>query len=365
MFLWGKALEGGNRKMDFFFEENYFILKISKKTQIKIDIIPFLDRKRKEEVKKIMQMVKDNQLSITARVTKTHVYLTFDNETLNGYSFDIQKFNTTIKEHPIKNTKEGRSEIRKELFEEQKQRKLKNKIENRSAGLDFNPHDIGFSISDINKISGEVDETIFSIAFDVSYYTKQPNLSEKDREKFKYELARIYSFIIQKCIHYKVGYFGYEDLTNITNSLSNNSTEFNRITKNVWNRGLQKSLLIGRCDEIGIISEDVKAMYSSFIGNIKYNLYDPIAASVEVSRRGYCKFKKITGNQWFPSIDKEDYEKMFYLTGQDLSNKKTWVALHKSFKKVDMPGSGGKWRNKSFTAGGYLDSKKSNVRICF
>jgi IS605 OrfB family transposase len=230
--------------------------------------------------------------------------------------------------------------------------------------VDKNPDKIGFSINDVDKITGEVLKTIFHRTFDLSYYTNQKNLSHEDRDKLKFEMTQIYKYIFDACEHYKVAYFSCEELTNITNSINSFCKTFNRKTHNVWYRELQLSLIKIGCGERGIIFNEVAPMYSSFIGNIKHNLFDPEAASVELSRRGYLKYKKEQGNRMYPSIDKEDYEKMSYLVGQDVSKLKTWVALYKKFNSCVVPNLGVVWRNKNpKDVGKYLFSKKSNVIV--
>ena len=293
IFLWGKAIEGGNRKVDFYLENNYVVFKLNKDTKIKINLIPFENKKRKKITEEINKLILRDSISLTVRISKTHLYLTFDNEIVNGFGFDITGCNTEIKNNPERDKKE----IKKEFYAEQLKRKLKNKVINRASGTDLNPHEIGFSIVDVNEESGEIDKIIKYLSFDLSYYTKQENLSHYEREKLKYELTKVYDYMFNMCIHYKVSHFGVEDLKKITEKyLPNNSTTtFNRITKNIWNRELQVNLIKNRCDEFGIICNEVEPMYSSFIGNIKYDFNDCAAASVEVARRGCLKYKKMMG----------------------------------------------------------------------
>ena len=364
IFLWGKSAEGGNRKVDFYLEDNYIILKMNKKKHLRIDLVPQHGKKRTKTVAKIQEMINNDEIPVTIRVCRDKICVSFDNEILSGYSLDVQGFNEAVKNNPGK----PRKEIRQEFREIQTQKKLENKITKRVAGIDDNPHVIGFSICDVDS-EDEVKSIIERKGFDISYYTMQKNLSKKDREKFQFELVKIFDYIIKQCNHYKVAYFGFEELKGITNNpIQTNSTYFNRITKNVWYRTLKTNLIKVRCDEYGIIWNEVDPKYSSFIGNIKQNIYDPIAASTEIGRRAKIKYLPNKGNRIFPSINTEDYERMIHLIGHDVSNIKTWKSLKKVFdkkKNSDKPDNGGWWRNKSCTVGNYLYTEKSNVRICY
>lgn len=330
-------MEGGNRKLDFHLDENYIIIKFSKKEHVRIDLVPFKNKRRKDIVKKINTSLKKIELAITARVSDKVINLTLDNEIINNYGFDVVACNLAIKNNPDVEKKE----IRKFYFNEQKERKLKDKVDNRVAGADYNPGHLGFAIIDVDRITGELDKLLYKNTFDLTWYTNQKNISKKDRKKLLNELAKIITFMINMCIHYRVSYFGIEDLQNIASQLGiSKGKNFNRLTKNVWNRLLQTNLIKAKCGENGIIFTEVLAIYTSFIGNIKYEFFDSTCAAIEIARRAYLKYIKIE-SRLYPQIDKKDYEKMYYLTGHDLSNCKTWVACYKKFKSDSNHSVGG------------------------
>lgn len=75
----------------------------------------------------------------------------------------------------------------------------------------------------------------------------------------------------------------------------------------------------------------INSAYTSTIGNIRNTNYpDPIAASLEIGRRGYCWIKKL--NKFYPDlISKEDLEEQWKQT--DLPDFKSWIEIHEYLKK--------------------------------
>jgi hypothetical protein len=64
------------------------------------------------------------------------------------------------------------------------------------------------------------------------------------------------------------------------------------LVKNVWNLGLHTRLIQKHCIERGIIYREVNAVYSSVIGNLRFDYPDPICAAVEIGWRGSNKYEK-------------------------------------------------------------------------
>lgn len=364
IFLWGKAIDGGNRKVDFFLEEDYMILKMDKNTKVRIDIIPFECKNRKKTTKKLIKYLKSNNVALTVRISKTMVCMTFDNEVINGFGFDTTGFNKAVEE----NVDESRTkkDIRIEFYKEQLDRKLKDKIKIRAAGLDPNPKLLGFSIVDVDEKTQEITKVVFHKTFNFEKYVDKNDLSVEEKKKlnrkFKYELLKAIQYIARECEHFKVGYFGIEDLNKMSKKIADKGREFNRQTKNAWNKQLIFEAIMMKCGELGIICEDIPPQFTSFIGNIKNEIYDPAAASTETARRAIIKYKKSA--KLFPDITEKDHEKLTYLLGEDSMKYKSWVSLYKRFKNSKDEFSGDKWRNKNFTVDRYLCSQKSNVTIC-
>ena len=362
IFFQGTACENGNRNIDFHLDKNFIILKYNKDCHIKIKLTPFKNKKRKRILTKLQHAVDNKLIAITVRISKTEVCLTFDNEQLNGFGFDTTKLNKLKKEHKFVDGKV----LWKQVKDEQTEHKLFGKVKNRCAGIDQNPDEIGFSIVDIDPITNEVKKVIFTRKYDLRLLSEaKPKKKTKKkyiRNKHKTELVEVYKDIFEWCKHYKVSYFGLEELNKITTSnQKDNQTDFNRKVKNVWYRGLQESIIKIACDEKGIIFNEVDPKYTSFIGNMMFPEYhDCIGSSIEIGRRSYTKYKKDCPNRLYPSIGNYNSEKMFYRTGVAVPMKETWVSLQKECKKVCY-GKEGWWRNKVSTVGKNLSSKKSMI----
>jgi len=361
IFLWGKALEGGNRCVDFKLKENKVLIKFDKNNHVELDLVKLNSKKRINNIDKIDNLISQNLIPITVRVCDDHVCLTFDNEDVNGYSFNTTAYNQDVKTHPHKDKKE----IKNEHKAIQREKKLKGKIVERVAAVDMNPAEIGFSIVDIDKNTGEIERVVFHRAYYLGYYVFKKKITAYDTNKHNCEIVKCYDEIFSFCKHFKVSSFAIEDLTKITtkdNYKKTYSKYFNRITKNRWKRNLQENIIKSRCDEQGILFNMVKPHYSSFIGNIQQNLYDCCASATEIARRGYTN-DILTQNYLFPSIRTEDYQKVSYLVGHDVSDIKTWKGLYNILKTKNSKTFGGVWRNKKSTKGNYLNNKKSNVII--
>ena len=68
--------------------------------------------------------------------------------------------------------------------------------------------------------------------------------------------------------------------------------EFNRKVKNIWDRELITNLINKKCTEGGYILEVVNPVYTSLIGNLSYRTFDPVASSLEITRKGATKYNK-------------------------------------------------------------------------
>jgi hypothetical protein len=101
-------------------------------------------------------------------------------------------------------------------------------------------------------------------------------------------------------VNLKVSHFVTEDLSNIHKLNSNKET--NRQVKNIWNRNYLDNLITKWCNHFGLKHIKINPVYSSFIGNILYNEYDPVASSIEIGRRGIIKY--IKGNKLLPLFHK-------------------------------------------------------------
>jgi hypothetical protein len=114
----------------------------------------------------------------------------------------------------------------------------------------------------------------------------------------------------------------------------------------------------------GIKQIKINPVYSSFIGNINYESFDPVASSIEIGRRGIIKY--IRGAKMIPefcmsnilnglgnNLPKKIYE--------DIHECKTWKELFKAFSTAKTSVRR-KAINFAFSEK-YLKNKKSTVNI--
>ena len=93
-------------------------------------------------------------------------------------------------------------------------------------------------------------------------------------------------------------------------NITNGRVDVNRflqetsINTNIWCRTFQAQLISKHCQNFGIIHKEISAAYSSYVGNMLYNFFDPVAASAELARRGLILLRKIS-EKWYP--DQKDF----------------------------------------------------------
>ena len=108
----------------------------------------------------------------------------------------------------------------------------------------------------------------------------------------------------------------------------------NRKTKNIWHRELTTNLITKYCNILGIEKIEVNPCYSSFIGNIQHNYFDPLNAALEIARRGKSKYTK---GAFYPSLERTDFDTMYRL-GLDVQNSTVtnWQEALKLFKNAGL-----------------------------
>ena len=267
---------------------------------LKIDINYKISKKYKKYLLKLNDIKNSKLLPISVKLDRNYICLTFDEEILNEYSFNYKEFYKEIENK----SKEERKIIYKKYIEEQNKRKLKNKKSNRYASVDLNPEYIGVSI--VDKLKNNKLKIVDKFCYQLTELIEKNNKSSDDKHsiyinnKRKYEIGKLYSDLFKILKHYKCAYFVIEELNFKPDNINDNSFEFNRKTKNVWNLDYQKNLINKHCSENGIIKIEINPVYSSFIGNLMYNYFDPVNASIEICRRGIFKYTK--GSSIFPEI---------------------------------------------------------------
>ena len=210
------------------------------------------------------------------------------------------------------------------------------KIQNRVLGIDMNPNYIGWSIVDW-KSSSEF-EVIKSGVYSFKKFSdlyKQlndlKNVSSDDprrihlANKRTYETIKVVENIINKAIYYKCQVISIEDL-NIKAKDKDKGKDYNALCNNHWLRTTFCNQLRKRTNIHKIQLLEVKPEYSSFIGNFLFrslNLSDMILASIEIARRGYeyfnqyiVKLKEIKKNIIQPNI--KDFIEFWRMSMEEL-----------------------------------------------
>ena len=236
------------------------------------------------------------------------------------------------------------------------------KIKNRYCSIDMNPDGIGVCIFDsVNN------KQIFIEKFYINFSKNNINLglssdnelNKKQTRKRKDELLYSLSRLFDKLRHYKVYNFIIEEL-NFKNV--EGKKVVNRKINNLWNR----ELILNKIRKEVCLSEmnliEVNPVYTSFIGNIQHEEYDPISAAIEIGRRGSLKYNK---GSFYPKINSKDIDTLESIIGysilndvQDL-NTITWKLLYKNYAKF-------RWRrslNKKKYLKIRLGNKKQKTKI--
>lgn len=336
IYLIGRANEKGNRKINFDLNNNRIVFKLNADHHIEINL---KSRRNKEFLSKIQYLADNKQLPLTVRITDTHVCITFDESIVSGYNFDSTEYKRTIKKHNI-TTKEGKKEIAKQFHKDLESKKIIGKLTGRFASVDQNPYELSLVIGDKKSENKDGDfNIIFKYVFDLTKLCEKTGLaSDSDKqkaynEKRKYEIKEIWKQIFTICMHYQVYNFVTEELDFKDNHKKDNNKEFNRQTKNIWHRELSKNLIYKWINVLGFNHIEVNPCYSSFIGNMIHNEYDPIAAGIEILRRGIVKY--IKGSSLYPDMRLINQQKLNYLAGENESCQ-SWNGLYKHITRAGL-----------------------------
>lgn len=295
MFIIGEANYKGNRFFEFDLENKIIIYKPNRNTKIVINICNRKDPFEKE----LMNAINNKQIPITISLNKDKICLSYNEAILVGFSINKSEREKEVNTICKSLSKEDRTDVIKKIYsnyyDHLKQRQLSNKLSNRYIGIDLNPEHIGYSIMD--KISETEFKIIKTGSFNFKKLThktgKSPNSLESIylNNKRKHERKEVICELFKIMKHYKVGYFIMEDL-NFKSTNKFESKEFNRKVKNIWDRELILNLINKKCTEGGFILEVVNPVYTSLIGNLSYRIFDPIASSLEITRKGATKYNK-------------------------------------------------------------------------
>ncbi len=361
VYIIGACNMMGNRNFIFDLSNNKIIFKINRHNHV---VISFKSRRDKIYLEKLQYLIDTKQIPITVRITETHVCFSFDESIVSGFNFEETEYCRTIKANEIK-TKEGKKEIAKQFYERLKVKMLIGKMLGRYAAVDLNPKEISLVIGDKLNVNGEsniIYKQVFNLEklCDKTGFASDSKKEKSYNNKRKHEIKEIWKRIFTICIHYKVFNFVSEEL-NFKDSRKKETTnvEFNRQTKNIWHLKLTKNLISKYIKTFGFKHVEVNPAYSSFIGNMVNTDYDPIAAALELLRRGMVRFEK--GNSLYPSLHQINRQKLVYLACEN-GSWKTWQQLYKHVTRAGM-----RYRNRdeNLRAGinKNFNSRKSRVKI--
>ena len=246
-------------------------------------------------LEKLQFMAMNKDLPLAIGISKNEIHITYEEGKLNGKFFDTKAFYKSIKH--IKDEEQRKTAI-SQAHKEHEKRCFKDKLPNRAMSVDINPDGIGYSI--IDRLSDDPDGCFGIVRMG---YLDFSDLGSKkvSSDKRKYEISVAVRDLFAMAEHHKVCMFIPEDLELGNNKDHGNKTS-NRKINNVWLRSLVEQLSAKWCAFYGMKKIPVPPAYSSFIGNIKYNIFDPVAASLELGRRGITKF--IKGSHWIPAYHK-------------------------------------------------------------
>lgn len=335
--FYGEASRKGNRFFDFKNLSSGDILFKMEGTKIKIPIV-ISNKKHREELILLEKLCSLKEISLTVKLTHDKIYLTFDETILNGTNFDYRLFQ---KDKPTGLNKEQTKEYWKSKYKEHEEKLKLGKLE-RYISIDVNPNEIGYAISN-NKLD----------VLDRGCYRIEGKISENKR---KHEYSQIIKDIFKKVKHFKISYFVIEDL-DINNDNYGNK-ESNRKNKLEFKKNYIFSIINRRCNETGTLLRKVNPCYSSFIGNLMYEEYDPISSSIEILRRGIGQYNK--GFKLIPELDKDKIITDKIDGYVDLNQFNGFVELFKSIRNKS-------YRRKeiSFSSQKFTKCDKSHVCLCF
>ena len=304
----GEVSYRGNRHIDFSkIKDGYLIIKVNKKNFIRLDInLP----KKCENLFRVCEAGVAKTIPIKAVVKGLKVYLSYDNQKLAGFHFKKQEWSKALKEIP-KEDKEQRTAITRKFYEEQRLRMLSSKNENRVVAVDLNPERIGYSIM---EMTDRGYRRLRTGVFELSKIVNKVKTGQKNSAYKKQMLSIAINKLFKIATHYGCSQFALEDL-NFEHEVFNRRTrQFNRLTKNLWDRSYTEQQITKRCQNYGIFLQVIPPEYSSFVGNLLFRDYDPAAAASEIGRRSISwMFIKKHGKvnlpsplTWMPTLSKEN-----------------------------------------------------------
>jgi hypothetical protein len=369
MLFQGETGSNGNRFFGFSgLKDGNIIFKPSKTNRFNINFKAH-SKTMMRKLYALELLALDKNMPLSVKLSKNEIQITYDEQMLHDTKFDAKKIYKKIAH--IKDKEKRKNILRKEHIKHEK-RLFKGKNKNRYCATDPNPDGIGVVIMDrlSNDPKGEF-KVLHKEFIDFSGLSKKLKLSSTDEKqkkqnnKRRYELSIAVKYIFELMKHWKVSHFVSEELNIKERNVGNKNA--NRKINNVWNRTLLTDLFEKYVNIDGLKWIQINPAYSSFIGNILYNEYDPIAAAIEIGRRGIVKY--IKNSSLYPEFDKtwiinglEKRNKISKKMYDKLHDCETWNGLYGlcSTAKKSVRRKLSEFDNFS---GSFLKNEKSKVKI--
>lgn len=201
-----------------------------------------------------------------------------------------------------------------------KKKRVNAPIKGRHLGIDLNPNYIGISIFDQNK--NLLDTKLYNF--------KQLTGKNINNAKLKHEIREVAIQIGKLAQHYQLEYLFLEDLS-FKQGDKGLGKNYNRLTTNQF-LYTEFGRMLAKFGKV----VKVNAAYSSTIGNILHNEYpDPIAASMEIARRG-IESRVVKGSKaFYPKLPSSKHLRNLWKEEGDVEFD-DWIQLHRWLKSTGM-----------------------------
>ena len=214
--------------------------------------------KRTKELKKLIELQNNKQIVITYKLDLEYVYLTFDYNLLETYTYSVKQ--------------------------------------NRVFAIDLNPNSIGWSVVDwrLDFDYKVIQSGTFSLKPLNDFNDSKSVASNSDFHKYitnkrRHEIIEIAKQLFTLCRYYHCEVFSVEKL-NIKSSNSELGHKFNKLVNNSWNRNLLIQQIKKHINSSSTMLIEIQPQWNSYIGNLVFrqeHLPDECLASIEIGRRGF------------------------------------------------------------------------------
>lgn len=256
----GEKLYKGNRLFVFDLNNQRLTYKPNKDRHVEIRFLP-MKKKITEELAKVQELTEQNKITVSVKMSDKYVWLTYDESLIYNIKY----------------------------------KKLQSK---RVLGIDMNPNYIGLSVIEFDK--NDEFNILHKQVFDLSRLTISSGKANTDTKskyitnKLKHETIEIAHEISKLVNVWKCKTLAIEDLS-IKSKDRKKGKKLNRLCNNKWERQLfmNKLKMLANLHKYEFV--EVNPAYSSIVGNFAYgneNTPDMVAASIEIARRAYKKYKK-------------------------------------------------------------------------